>query len=332
MARYAYTEFAAEAEKAGLNAVIADMRAQGLLFVPSTDPRWSWYDDRATPTESLRETMAAREIMLAQYGPGMLDEGEPLGALRDLRLWMSYLHHRWAIESAQRYIGGMYHEYTVKGEDRTPTEIVPASLQREVLDLLMEAVAPEQLVLPESLLVQLQPHPGDNREDMANDYAFDQLRAARIIAGLVIEPLLDPALAARLVAFADRDRDLPGLPELIDTLLANTWNADKDSDPRLASLRRVTMSVTLDSLMMLGASSAATAEVRAYVLDQIALLGEQMQSMRDSDAMSQAFYRQSARDVARYLEDPVANAPVAAGVAWGDRPRSRFPDPPGPPL
>ncbi len=332
MARYAYTEFAPETEKAGLNAVIADMRAQGLLFVPSTDPRWSWYDDRATPTEYLRETMAARAIMLAQYGPGMLDEGEPLGALRDLRLWMSYLHHRWAIESGQRYIGGMYHEYTVKGEDRAPTEIVPASLQREILDLLMQSIAPEQLVLPETLLVQLQPHPGTNREDMANDYAFDQLRAARIIAGLVIEPLLNPALAARVVAFADRDSDMPDLPELIDTLLANTWNADKDTDPRLASLRRVTMSVTLDSLMMLGASSEATAEVRAYVLDKIALLGEDMDSMRDSDPLTQAFYRQSARDVARYLEDPVANAPVAAGVAWGDRPRSRFPDPPGPPL
>ncbi len=332
MTRYAYTEFSPDAEKAGLNAVIADMRAQGLLFVPSSDPRWSWYDDRATPTEYLQETMAAREIMLAQYGPGMLDAGEPLGALRDLRLWMSYLHHRWAIESGLRYIGGMYHEYTVKGEDQTPTEIVPAGLQREVLELLMQIISPEQLVLPESLLVQLAPHPGDNREDMANDYAFDQLRAARIIAGLVVEPLLEPARAARLVAFADRDSATVGLPEVMETLLATTWNADKDSDPRLASLRRVTMSVALDSLMMLGASSDATAEVRAYVLDQIALLGEKMTGMRDSDPLTQAFYRQSARDVARYLEDPVANAPAAAGVAWGDRPRSRFPDPPGPPL
>jgi hypothetical protein len=149
---------------------------------------------------------------------------------------------------------------------------------------------------------------------------------------LVVEPLLEPARAARLVAFADRDSATVGLPEVMETLLATTWNAGKDADPRLASLRRVTMSVTLDSLMMLGASSDATAEVRAYVLDQIALLGEKMTGMRDSDPLTQAFYRQSARDVARYLEDPVANAPAAAGVAWGDRPRSRFPDPPGPPL
>ena len=42
-----------------------------------------WYDDRATPTEYLRETMAARKIMLAQYGPAILQAGEPIGSLRD---------------------------------------------------------------------------------------------------------------------------------------------------------------------------------------------------------------------------------------------------------
>ena len=38
------------------------------------------------------------------------------------------------------------------------------------------------------------------------------------------------------------------------------------------------------------------------------------------------------RDIARYLENPAANAPKSASVAWGSRPRSRFPQPPGPPL
>jgi hypothetical protein len=332
MVRYAYTPFAGSSERAGLDGVIADMRTAGLLFVPDTDPRWSWYDDRATPTEYLSETLAARELMLQQYGPAILDAGEPLGALRDMRLWMAYLHHRWAIEAGQRYIGGMYHEFTVKGEDRQPTEIVPAALQRDVLALLMESITPERLLLPESLLAQLPPHPGDNREDMADDYAFDQLRAARIIAGLVIEPLLDPARAARLVAFADRDSSTLGLPELVETLLATTWSAPRDADPRLASLRRVTMSVALDALMLLGASEEASAEVRAYVLDRLAQLGESLRPSRSDDALTQAFFRQSARDVAQYLQDPKAHAPAAAGVAWGARPRSRFPLPPGPPL
>ena len=71
-----------------------------------------------------------------------------MGALRDIRLWMTYLHHRWAIESGRRYVGGMYHNIVVKGEALAPTEIVPAALQREVLGLLMDAIEPSNMAFP----------------------------------------------------------------------------------------------------------------------------------------------------------------------------------------
>lgn len=334
MARYAYTILPPASEAEGLDTIIAEMREAGLLFVPSSDPRWSWYDDRATPTEYLRETLDAREIMLANYGPGLLDFGEPLGALRDMRLWMAYLHHRWAIEAGQRYIGGMYHEFAVKGEtlQPQPTQIVPVALQREVLDLLMESISPERLVLPESLLALLTPNPGDSREDMADDYAFDQLRAARIIAGLVLEPLFESARAERLLAFADREPGTLTLPELVDTILANTWDVQRESDPRFAALRRVTQGVVLQAMMQLGASDDLVPEARAFVLDELQLLAEGLQSRSSDDRVTQAFYRQTARDIASYLEDPAGFALKSAGVAWGERPRSRFPLPPGPPL
>jgi len=332
MARYAYTELPSESEHSGLDAIIAEMRSQEILFVPQTDPRWTWYDDRSSPAEYLRETMAARRIMIAQYGPDMLRPGEPVGALRDARLWMTYLHHRWAIESGVKQIGGMYHNIVVKGESLPPTQIVPGQLQREVLRLLMEVVEPANLVLPDALLVQLTPHPGANLEDMSSDYAFDQLRAARILSALVIEPLLDPSRAARLVAFSDRDPANVSLPEVVDALLKQTWNAPKDRDRRHAALRRVTQRVSLDAMMMLGASQETAPEARAYVLDQLVTLEADLSSRKDKDPLTRAHFSQSARDIARYLENPAANAPKSASVPWGDRPRSRFPLPPGPPL
>ena len=331
MARYAYTEFPAEKERAGLNAIIAEMRAKNILYVPSTDPRWVWYDDRATPAEYLRETTAARKIMLAQYGPGILEAGEPIGALRDMRLWMTYLHHRWAIESGLGYIGGMYHNIVVKGETLPPTEIVPAAMQREVLGLLMEALEPANLAMPETLLVQLTPTPGANLEDLAEDYAFDHLRAARILSAMVLEPLLTPARAARLVAFADRQAGALALPEVIDAVVTRTWRAPRDTDARHQSLRRVTERVALDSMMMLGAHADTSPEVRVYVLDQIARLAESLRTLKSDDPITSAHYRQAERDITRYLENPAANTPKSA-LAWGSRPRSRYPLPPGPPL
>jgi hypothetical protein len=330
MARYAYTEFPVENERDRLDGIIAEMREQEILYVPSTDPRWAWYDDRATPTEYLREAVAARTIMLDRYGPDMLRPGEPLGALRDIRFWMTYLHHRWAIEAAIRYIGGMYHNIVVKGESLKPTEIVPAPLQRELLGLLMATIEPANLVLPEPLLEQLTTHPGSNLEDLSSDYAFDQLRAARILSAMVVEPLLDPARADRLVAFADRQPGTVSLPEVVGAVLEHTWSAPRDKEPRHAALRRVTQAAALDAMMTLGASPDATSVARAYVLDQLVELGRDLRSRSDADPLTQAHYRQSARDIERYLENPREYA--LDSLRWGDRPRSRYPLPPGPPL
>ena len=332
LARYSYTEFAAEEEAAGLEAIIAEMREAEIIYVPNTDPRWAWYDDRATPTEYLEETLAAREIMLAQYGSNILEEGEAIGSLRDLRLWMNYLHHRYAIEAGQRYVGGLYHNIVVKGEALPPTEMVPASLQRDVLALLMDAISPESLRLSEELLAQLTPSPYDNLEDMSADYAFDQIGAARTLSAMVIEPLFAADKTARMVALADRDPNTLTLPEMLATILENTWLAPEDADPRDRSLRRVTQWVTLHAMMMLGADDDVSPEVRAYVLDQLAVLEDTLDSMSGNDPLSVSHLRQAKRDIDRYLDAPEAFGLESAAGGWGKRPRSRFPLPPGPPL
>jgi len=332
MVRYAYSEFPAASEAAELENVIQEMREEGILFVPSTDPRWAWYDDLETPEQYLRETMAARKIMLAQYGLDNLRDGEPVGSLRDLRFWMVYLHHRWAIEAGQRFIGGMYHNFVNKGDDLVPTEIVPAAQQREVLSLLLDAISPENMILREDLLQLLTPHPGDNLEDMSDDYAFDQLRAAGILAGMVIDPLLEPGRTARMVAFADRDRNTLTLPELVQALLGISWYADDSDTPRHTSLQQVTEGVVLQSLMKLGAHEDTTPQVRAYVLDQLAELRSALDSPRERDPMRLAHYRQAARDIDNYLQDPEKFAPDFVIPVWGSGPRSRYPLPPGPPL
>ena len=166
---------------------------------------------------------------------------------------------------------------------------------------------------------------------MAGDYAFDHLRAARILSAMVFEPLLTPERAARLVAFADRQPGAVSLADVVDAVLGRTWRAPVDADARHRSLRRVAQRTALDALMMLGADADTTPDVRAYVLDRIARLGESLRTRRDEHALTEAHYRQAERDIARYLENPGANVPKSA-LSWGGRPRSRFPLPPGPPL
>jgi hypothetical protein len=334
MVRYAYSEFPADQEKAGLDGVIKDMRDHGIIYTRESDPRWTWYDDGATPEGNLREALAARRIMIDHYGPALLKSGEPLGALRDIRLWMVYLHHRYAIESGLKYVGGLLQNISVKDEAHPlpPTQFIPAKEQREVLSLLMESIEPQSLELPESLLTELTPDPQRNLEDLSTDDVFDQLRAARILAALVIEPLFDGERAARMVALGARQPDTLTFPEMVDTVLAHTWKVTPGANSQQRALLRVSQDVTLQSMMILGGSRDTAPEAKDYVLDQLARLADELSARKDSDPLTGAFYRQSARQITRYLNNPEANAPKTATPEWGKGPRSRFPLPPGPPL
>jgi hypothetical protein len=152
------------------------------------------------------------------------------------------------------------------------------------------------------------------------------------LAAGVIEQLLQPDRAARLIAFADRQENALTLPEVLEAILDNTWRAELGGVPMEHSLRRVAQRVALDAMMILGASADATPEVRAVVMDQIVQLGEEIAGMTDPDPVTAAHLRQAVRDIERYLEDPEEMAPKSAGPAWGGAPRSRYPSPPGPPL
>jgi hypothetical protein len=85
-------------------------------------------------------------------------------------------------------------------------------------------------------------------------------------------------------------------------------------------------------MMILGGSRDTAPEAKDYVLDQLARLADDLSARKDSDPLTAAFYRQSARQITRYLNNPEANAPKTATPEWGKGPRSRFPLPPGPPL
>jgi hypothetical protein len=333
MVRYAYTEFPPAKERDGLSAIVKEMRAGGLLFTASIDPRWNWYDDLASPDEYLRETMAARKVILAAYGPSLLASDEVTADLRNMRLWMGYLHHRWAIDAAVKYVGGQYQNIVLKGDTLKPVEPVPAGLQRSLLSLMMETIQPANLAIPDRILENLPASPrGRDLEDLADDYVFDHLRAARILAGSVLEQVFAVDRAARLVALADRDPSALTLPEVMKAVADATWEAPRDATPRDRSLRRVAERAALDAMMVLGAHAQVTPEVRAVVMSELVRLQKSLAPRTDDDPLGEAHLRQAERDLARYLSNPSAAAPRSVTPTWGGRPRSRYPFPPGPPL
>ena len=324
--RYAYSVFPGAQEKAGLDNIIKEMRAQGLTFTPSSDPRWNRYDDGPDPAEYMRQAAAQRKILLAHYGPSVLKEGEPYGNLRGMRLWMTYLHHRWSIDAGVRYVGGMYANFAVKGESIPPTQIVPAAKQREILGLLLDDVDPASLAIPEELLASLtvavdrEPGGGGRAREAEQDnmessmgYAFDHLAAARTIAGLVFDQLFEPETAARLVGFADRQPDALTLPEVIDACAKKVFGTPAPAGMS-RSLQRQTQRVFLDAVMTLGASPQATPDVKAVVMASLAKVKTTVAEMKDSDLVNEASLRQMERDLTRYAQNPMAPKRASGAV------------------
>jgi Met-zincin len=171
------------------------------------------------------------------------------------------------------------------------------------------------LAMPESLLklltVETESRAGrtNNGADLENlggnlGAAFDHLSAAKTVAGLVLDQMLDAETANRLIAFADRQQNALTLPELIETANKAIWVSGGEGMNK--SIQRGTQRVYLDALMTLGADNASTSDVKAVVMMEMAAIKTQLAGMKDSDPVTEAHLRQLERDATRYLNNPQA--------------------------
>jgi hypothetical protein len=144
---------------------------------------------------------------------------------------------------------------------------------------------------------------------MSTGYAFDQLSAARTLAGLVLDQLFEPEKAARLISFADRQPGALTLPEVIDAANNKIWAPATGVNKSLA---RQTQRVYVDALMTLGTSPAATPDVKAVVMAAVGSLRAKVAEMKDADPVNEAHFRQIERDLTRYAQNPTTPKHSAA--------------------
>ncbi len=317
--RWGYTP---DADSAGLDQMVREGLARGIVYPLTSDPRWAEYDWGSDPVAWLGTTLAVRRAILERFGAAQLRPGEPLYDLQS-RFNLAYLYHRFAVQAAQQVVGGRYAVSALAGDGQTPQAWVPAAKQREALARLIECLAPGNLDIPDRVLEQLVPPPSGmeaTRERFASEAgeSFSPLTAARVLATLVVSPLLDPAHAARLT-LATGPADLT-LDEMLERLVEATWNPRPDASPRLQSLRRVAQRVVLEGLMGLAARPEASPEVRAAALARLERLRRELHARR-GDAATESHLRLAERDLAEFLDHPE-----------GRRARPLPPAPPGRPI
>jgi hypothetical protein len=282
--RFAYTWFPdAETERAGLARIARDAEAEGLRFLTGGDASLSGSDPAATQwvegadmRAALDRTLAVRRVLMDRFDERAARPGEPMAVL-NRRFAHVYLHHRYALHGATKYVGGMEFDYAVRGEATVPTRIIPAEEQRRALRAVLATLRPEVLRVPERVLALIPPVPFGYDGDLTliptpAGTAIDPVAMAHSLAQEVVDGLLDPQRAARLVVFHARDPSSPSLDEVIAALVDAALAAP--DTPADAPLRRAVQRAMIDGLLDLAGHRDATTEVRATATDHLVRLRE----------------------------------------------------------
>lgn len=343
--RWGYGIFPAATERDSLAAIVAEGLRKGYLYLSdadarpdnASDPRTSLWDDAATPIEFLQHQTAVRRAALARFGLRNIRVGEPVATLQE-RLAPLYFWHRFALNGVSKTLGGMIYANTVRGDGQVATHPIDGAHQRAALSALLAELQPLELAIPDTVLALLGPRPSgyDGPVNNSNspvgelfrgrtDPAFDELSAARTLAQMIVDGILQRERAARLVAFASRGPNMLTLGETIDSLVARTWNAgDAGAAAKIVALRRVTQRAVADRLLALAADGDASPEVRAMAEYQIGRLRPVAQQRSGTgDAMQRAHWSSVAGDFARWLDrrelpKPTPALPAPPGDPFGE--------------
>jgi hypothetical protein len=282
--RWGYGIFPAATERDSLRAIVQEGLRSKFLYLSDadarpeygSDPRTNLWDDAATATEFLNRQMAVRRVAMRGFGERNIRVGDPITLLQE-RFAPVYFMHRFALNAASKTIGGMEYSNAVRGDQQEATRPIDDARQAAALRLLLDALRPEELAIPDTVLTLLVPGagnvtPGVELFGSRTRPAFDELGAARTLAQMIVDLVLQRDRAARLVQFASRGNNGGGSPRsttlggVIDELVRGTWRQPAPvgaSAAKLAALQRVAQRAVADRLLTLAADSEASPEVRA---------------------------------------------------------------------
>src|SRR6266566_4984297 len=322
-------------ERAALNKILLDAYGRGLRYLTDQDARPAGsssslahlWDSSSNAVDELNRLMQVRAAALKRFGENNIREGAPLATIED-SLVPIYMLHRYQVEAAAKFVGGMDYTFAVRGDGETPTKIVSPGEQRRALAAVLATLRPSALALPESLLRMIPPRPpeyqrGREHFKIHTSPTFDALAPAEAAAQHTLQFLFNTERAARLVEFHARDTANPGLQEILDAVVSATWKAPHPAG-YAGEVARAVDSVVLYDLLSLAVNNHATTQVRAVASREAEQLKAWLNANKSAgDPAQQAHLAYAAAQIEQFQKDPkelelVAPAEPPDGPPIGD--------------
>jgi hypothetical protein len=278
---YAYREYPEGAnEKDSLTKIITEYLKTGQAFLTDQDARPAGsshskthlWDGGKNAVDELDRVLKVRKIALSQFSASKIPVGMPIATLQEVLVPM-YLFHRYQVEAAAKVVGGLDYTYAVRGDGQIAVAPVDGGEQRRALRSVLAAMRPDVLALPRSIIALLPPRPfgydGNPRELFSGrtGLTFDPLAPAEAATALTLGFVLHPQRASRLEAQRALDTSLPGLGEVIDAIIDDTWkNKTINRESYQAAIRRQTEGMIVQQLIELASSEDASPAARSMAM------------------------------------------------------------------
>ena len=276
---YSYGEYL-EDEDASLSKLLDEAFKKGARFISDQDARplgsahayAHLWDNGSDVSEELENLLSIRRNSIANFSKDNIKSNQPYSVLEDVFVPLYFLH-RYQTEGVIKVIGGLDYTYAIKDDGNTIVKRIPGKLERKALVSVIKTLSVEELAIPKKILDLFPPRAfnyGRTRESFKSKtgVAFDPFGAVETASAMTLGILLHPERVTRLVQHKSLDSSQLGLVEVLDDLIANSFQKSY-KDSYYQELQNIVNYQVLNHLFYLSSNKDMYWQVNAIVNDKI---------------------------------------------------------------
>ena len=276
---YSYGEYLGD-EDASLSKLLDEAFKKGARFISDQDARplgsahayAHLWDNGSDVSEELENLLSIRRNSIANFSKDNIKSNQPYSVLEDVFVPLYFLH-RYQTEGVIKVIGGLDYTYAIKDDGNTIVKRIPGKLERKALVSVIKTLSVEELAIPKKILDLFPPRAfnyGRTRESFKSKtgVAFDPFGAVETASAMTLGLLLHPERVTRLVQHKSLDSSQLGLVEVLDDLIANSFQKSYKNS-YYQELQNIVNYQVLNHLFYLSSNKDMYWQVNAIVNDKI---------------------------------------------------------------
>ena len=310
---YSYGEYL-EDEDASLSKLLDEAFKKGARFISDQDARplgsahayAHLWDNGSDVSEELENLLSIRRNSIANFSKDNIKSNQPYSVLEDVFVPLYFLH-RYQTEGVIKMIGGLDYTYAIKDDGNTIVKRIPGKLERKALVSVIKTLSIEELAIPKKILDLFPPRAfnyGRTRESFKSKtgVAFDPFGAVETASAMTLGILLHPERVTRLVQHNSLDSSQLGLVEVLDDLIANSFQKSYE-DSYYQELQNIVNYQVLNHLFHLSSNKDMYWQVNAIVNDKIDKISSLLNNSK-TPGIQKIYHKDMIKMISNFKKNP----------------------------